>query len=1335
MTDHPDEIQVPEITDGPEADPSASMGPPPEIEGYRMVGPLGRGGMGTVWRAVQLSTQREVALKVISSGAFASDTARARFEREVELTAGLEHPNIARVYDSGVHRGAHYYAMELIDGEDLKQYVAKQKLSQHQTLELMRNVCQAVQHAHQRGVIHRDLKPSNILVTKDGQPHVLDFGLAKAFETESQGVTVSIAGQATGTPAYMSPEQASGQLDLTDTRSDAYSLGLILYRLLTGRSAHSLSGTRYDVIARISNQEIRRPRAMSKAVNRELEAILLKALARDPMERYASAGGLATDIDNYLAGEPLTARKPTTAYFLRKRIAKYRLPVGLVACGLLLLIGMAGWSYITVRQERDRATAAEKETANQRDLARQAQQDSEAAGRREAKQRKLAEGQKEIAQQQRELAEGQKEIAQQQRDRAEQREQAGRRLLYAAHMNLAMSAWENGNAPVTKRLLAQHEPEPGREDLRSFEWYYLWNLSHSEKASIIPGRVSAAAFSPDGKALVTAGVNGLTLRDPLTGRAKRTFRGARGAPIVRIVFLDGGKTLITVAASNEARLWDLRTLSERPIRHRGVGARGPVGFAAINETGTMAAVCAANSISVWDLTTGLETMAVKSRLGQEGWQVCSAAFSPDGKTLVTGAGSLFGDGELKLWDAATGREKLSLIGHSGQIYAAVFSPDGKTLITSASDATIRLWDATTGQGKACLRGHTHEINDLSLTADGSMLASAGADLTVRLWNVKTGECLATMGGHDIEVRQVMLAPKGNALLSISAGGTARLNDLSAGLGPMALRDHADEIRRVAFSPDSKTLATGSQDFTVKLWDVASGKMLATLKDHTSTVEDVAFSPDGTTLATCADDGTVRLWDLASNRSVTIHRGKNLVEDRPTCLAFAPDSSLLAVGMGYWRSSSPGMVKIWSVKARKWMMPLAGHRRSVASVAFSPDGSTLATGGWDSTAKLWNVKTGQEILTLKGHQSRLTMTPFSPDGKILATASWDRTGRLWDVKTGKCLFVLAGHRAGLYAAAFSPDGRTLATAGWDGLLKFWDVVTGQERATLKAHTRPIWSVAFSPDGSTMATGSRDNTIKLWRGATEGQVVRVRLQNQASHIATTQPKTREGVVAEIKAHLIAVQAGGGLTANDVQLAWSTCVTLEKDRSNDLAAEAFGAFAKIIAKARDQRIAAGAETFAGYARRLALTGKPMPLEGTTVEGKPFDWAPYRNKVVLVHFWSSTCNGRAMCSSCRTELTNIRQYYDLYRGRSFDVIGVSRDARSETLTAFLRRQPLPWATIHEPTAGARQPMLLRYGVRKRTSILIGRDGKVVSLHADKKELGKLLSKLLGPLISRDRK
>jgi hypothetical protein len=332
---------------------------PPQIKGYRITGPLGEGGMGTVWRAVQVNTRREVALKIVGRGFLSSEKALARFEREVELTARLQHPNIARIYESGQSNGTHYYAMELIEGVPLDEYVTKQGLAQRQILELMGTVCEAVQHAHERGIIHRDLKPSNVLVTADGQPHVLDFGLAKGLLEGDSVLTLSSQGEPAGTPAYMSPEQAAGRSEEVDTRTDVYSLGVVLYRLLTGQSPHDLSGTHYEVLRRIAENEVKRPREVTKDLDPEIEALLLTALAHDPKERYPYAGGLAQDIENYLTGEPLIARPATTMYFLRKRISKYRGRVVLALLVLSVVIGMAVFAYIRIARERNRAVSAE----------------------------------------------------------------------------------------------------------------------------------------------------------------------------------------------------------------------------------------------------------------------------------------------------------------------------------------------------------------------------------------------------------------------------------------------------------------------------------------------------------------------------------------------------------------------------------------------------------------------------------------------------------------------------------------------------------------------------------------------------------------------------------------------------------------------------------------------------------------------------------------------------------------------------------------------------------------------------------------------------------------
>jgi hypothetical protein len=316
----------------------------PRIPGYDVICFLGRGGMGDVYRAMQLSTHRMVALKLMRPD-FTSEKLRLRFEREVELTARLDHPNIARIYDSGRAGEIYYYAMELVEGDALDKYVSANRLGRRAILELMRIAVRAVQHAHQRGVIHRDLTPANILVGADGQPHVLDFGLAKPLLEESPAISVSR--EVIGTPAMMSPEQAAGETNRIDTRTDVYSLGVILFRFLTGQWPHDISGPEDVVLRRITQEEVKRPRDIVKDIDRDLEALLLKALARLPEDRYASAAEFAHDLDNYLAGDPITARRASVAYLLFTRIRKHA-AASRAALGALLIVAFAvAWFPMT----------------------------------------------------------------------------------------------------------------------------------------------------------------------------------------------------------------------------------------------------------------------------------------------------------------------------------------------------------------------------------------------------------------------------------------------------------------------------------------------------------------------------------------------------------------------------------------------------------------------------------------------------------------------------------------------------------------------------------------------------------------------------------------------------------------------------------------------------------------------------------------------------------------------------------------------------------------------------------------------------------------------------
>ncbi len=320
-----------------------------EIEGYDILSALPVGGQAVVYKAVQKATKRVAALKVLLRGPQASARAQYRFEREVDLASSLQHPNIVTIYDSGVDKGQHYFAMQYVEGKPLDRYVRSEELSVRRIMELFNKVCSAVAYAHQRGVIHRDLKPGNILVDADGEPHILDFGLAKptdGFEQTSQEqVMTSIPGQVLGTLAFMSPEQAAAQPDSIDVRTDVYSIGMILYKVLTGVLPYDVSGSMLAILRTIQETEPTRPSSLARGFNSEIEAILLKALEKEPARRYQSAAHLQQDIDSWLRGLPVAAKANSSLYLLRKIITRHYYASAIVLMLLVIIFGFSCFYY------------------------------------------------------------------------------------------------------------------------------------------------------------------------------------------------------------------------------------------------------------------------------------------------------------------------------------------------------------------------------------------------------------------------------------------------------------------------------------------------------------------------------------------------------------------------------------------------------------------------------------------------------------------------------------------------------------------------------------------------------------------------------------------------------------------------------------------------------------------------------------------------------------------------------------------------------------------------------------------------------------------------------
>jgi eukaryotic-like serine/threonine-protein kinase len=1047
---------------------------------YKLLEQIGEGGMGIVYMAQQTQpVKRKVALKVIKPG-MDSKQVIARFEAERQALAMMDHPNIARVLDAdATDNGRPYFVMELVRGVPTTEYCDKQRLNTRDRLKLFLDICHAVQHAHLKGIIHRDLKPSNVLITlHDGVPvvKVIDFGVAKALNQELTEKTLFTQfSQMVGTPLYMSPEQAElSGLDI-DTRTDVYSLGVLLYELLTGTTPFDkdrLTNVGFDEMRRIIREdEPPRPstristvraagkstatgtrdggtRQLSRLLRGELDWIVMKALEKDRSRRYESSSALAADIQRYLSDEPVLACPPTTMYRFQKFARKHKPALATAAAiALCLILGttVSAW-------QAARATTAEAQAnAN----ATQAQASSQ-----EAKEKaQEATTQRDEAHTQRDEAQRQRDEVKALNDKLLATQQDLQRTLYRADINLAKHAWDAGTTDQMVKLLEQHRPKPGESDLRGFEWHYLYRLCHSELLTMkgSPGRVWSVAYSPDGKRLATGAATWI-VNDP-------------------------GKVMI----------WDAQTGQELLSLK---GHTKWVHCVAFSPDGKrLASVSSDETVKVWDAETGQELLTYKGHSG-----VTKVAFSPDGKRLASGSS----DGTVKVWNAQSGEELLTLKDGGGN--AVAFSPDGKRIAGGS-----KVWDAQTGQDLLSLKGHTDWVHCVAFSADGNHLASASGDNLLKVWDAQTGRELVTFKGHS-GIRNVAFSPDGKRLSSGSSDGTVKVWDAQTGQELLTFKGHTSDVWSVAFSPDGTKLASGSNDGTVKVWDATASPEARTISGPTGGFSGVDFSPDGKRLASGSGtwdatkkahvSGEVKVWDTQSGQELVTVKG--LVAGVNN-VAFSPDGKRMA------GATADKTVKVWDAQSGQELLALEGG----FSVIFSPDGKRLAGTSDDNTVKLWDAQSGQELLTLKGHTHKVYSVAFSPDGKRLASRSGDWTDnrqgylsgqvKVWDAQTGQELLSLKVNNKKAGSVAFSPDGKRLAwvSAGilWQrkpGEMKVWDAQTGQELLAL--NTIDIYSsVAFSPDGKRLASATRDNTVKVWDAQSGHELLSVTLPGGATTVA--------------------------------------------------------------------------------------------------------------------------------------------------------------------------------------------------------------------------------------------
>jgi len=1038
---------------------------------------IGRGALGRVFLAYDRHIGRSVAIKELLSGAEQGLSCDAslmellnrRFLREARVTGQLEHPAIMPVYEIGQRQdGTYYYAMRRVRGRTLSAAI-REAGSLRERLHLLphfRDVCNALAYAHSRGVIHRDLKPDNILIGEFGETVVLDWGLAKVLgETDAEQEPLSagldarvssdglatVVGQAMGTPCYMPPEQALGEVDRMDARSDVYALGSILYELLTGSPPFKgVSGR--EVLVRVIQEPPPPVAEQEPDAPVELIAVADKAQQKRPALRYDDAAGLAAEIEAHLTGDPVAAYDYSTWDVMRRFVRQHRALVTAVAAVVLALVVVV--VVVAVSWQRERAIRERETAARIRETAAR-KREAVARGKADRMSERLS---RSVVSEQQVRRQAQYHLAQAYLYMALRMER--RRRFAAAKIYAAASL----NSNPAHSVAGRHAAAFAKAAPRSLD-VLARAASVIHRSGQHPSvRLLSTATAPQAEQWgAVSGVSGLLASRDQGGtlRIRRLNNGALVHTLGKhpgrydaLDFSPRGQRLASVGGDGKLRLWQART--GQLLRTIDLGKPGwAVAFAP--DAARVAVGDKQGACTIYRTRDGRRI----ARLAGAGKGVFQLAWDPAGGRVAI----VRWDRSAVIWQPSKPGSVVRLPATTLGWHTAVFTPDGRQLFAADWGRTITQFDTRSWKVLKRLQGHQATIYIMALSADGRLLISGGLDRSIVLWDLERRTRLQAIEGHHERIRKMAFLADRRRFATLAWDRTVKVWQLQPGAPPRVIKAHPKGVTAVGFTPDGARFATGGWDRTIRLFDTGTGRPLRTLRGHTHRVNAAVFSPDGRRLASVGWDRTVRIWDAATGKPLKVLRGH---QGPVYAAAWSPQGRRLAT------AGRQGHLRVWDTTSGQQLWHAQAHKGHVFSVDWARTGRRIVTVGRDRLVKLWDTKRQAVSRVLEGHTDWVSGASFSPDGRRLLTSGKDEQIIAWDVATGGLLQRFGGHRGWINYVRYFPDGQRFASCGDDRTVRIRSAETGRPQLVIRAGS-PVEAMALSPDGRLVLLGDDPGVV--------------------------------------------------------------------------------------------------------------------------------------------------------------------------------------------------------------------------------------------------------------------